>query len=291
MTDSAGGGLAEASADTSGRHRAAADIATMPTVWPTGLDGLGQLSGHGPQAGRSDLAAQRFTRAALDYAEQRPGQALMLLQAGCATAGDELDTEPLRRSGCHVSVSLIDDDTAAARAAVAAHPELGACKLSDLRMAPLVPRSVDIVHCSLLLERISHAELVLDRLVETLKPGGLLLLRTGDRDCAVGFLDRVLPRPLRGRIWRRGRPGEPGPYPAVYERLVSERGIESYVLRRGLVIGQRQALSLLAQRRRPFWLPTASRLVAGLSRGRLTAAHDELRYVIRKPENRFARVL
>ena len=33
------------------------------------------------------------------------------------------------------------------------------------------------------------------------------------------------------------------------------------------------------------------RLVAALSRGRLTAAHEELLYVMRKPENRFARIL
>jgi hypothetical protein len=158
-------------------------------------------------------------------------------------------------------------------------------------MAPLVPRSVDIVHCALLLERISHAELVLDRLVETLRPGGQLLLQAIDRDCAIGFLDRVLPRPLRALIWRSLRPGGPGPYPAVYERLVSERGIQSYVLRRGLVIAQRQTLSLLPGRRRPLWLRAVSGLVAGLSRGRLTADHDELRYIIRKPEDQFARVL
>jgi hypothetical protein len=34
-----------------------------------------------------------------------------------------------------------------------------------------------------------------------------------------------------------------------------------------------------------------SRLVAALSRGRLTADHAEVTLVIRKPENRFARVL
>jgi hypothetical protein len=32
-------------------------------------------------------------------------------------------------------------------------------------------------------------------------------------------------------------------------------------------------------------------LVSWLSRGRLTSGHDELRYVIRKPESGFARVL
>jgi hypothetical protein len=101
----------------------------------------------------------------------------------------------------------------------------------------------------------------------------------------------VLPRPLRATVWRNLKPGAPGPYPAVYERLVSERGIESYVLHRGLVIAQRQALSLRAGRRKRSGLQAAARLTAGLSRGRLTAGHDELRYIIRKPENRFARVL
>ena len=147
------------------------------------------------------------------------------------------------------------------------------------------------MHCALLLERISHAELVLDRFVGSLKPGGLLLLSTADRDCAAGFLDRVLPLWLRATIWRRLRPTEPGPYPAVYEHLVSGRGIQSYALQRGLVIGPRQAVNLLAGRRSPAGLLLACKLVARLSGGRLTSAHDELRYVIRKPESGFARVL
>jgi SAM-dependent methyltransferase len=235
--------------------------------------------------------APLFTRAVLDYAAGRPGQRVTLLQAGCATAGDEPDLDALRAAGCDLTVSLIDDDVRPARATVTSRYDLVTCTLCDLRMAPLVSRSFDIVHCALLLERISHAELVLDRLTEALKPGGLLLLQTGDRDCATGFLDRVLPRPLRATVWRNLKPGAPGPYPAVYERLVSERGIESYVLHRGLVIAQRQALSLRAGRRKRSGLQAAARLTAGLSRGRLTAGHDELRYIIRKPENRFARVL
>ena len=237
------------------------------------------------------MDAPLLTQAALDYAAHRPGQSLTLLQAGCTTAGCDPDLATLRAAGCDVAVSLIDDDTLATRAAVRAHPELASCALGDLRITPLPPRSFDIVHCALLLERISHAELVLDRFVEALKPGGLLLLSTGDRDCAAGFLDRLLPRSLRAMIRRRQRPGEPGLYPAVYEHLVSGRGIQSYALRRGLVIGPRQALNLLAAQRRPPGLLLACRLVARLSGGRLTSAHDELRYVIRKPESGFARVL
>jgi hypothetical protein len=35
----------------------------------------------------------------------------------------------------------------------------------------------------------------------------------------------------------------------------------------------------------------ARSMIAWLSRGRLTDAHDELLYVIRKPEDRFARLV
>jgi SAM-dependent methyltransferase len=238
-----------------------------------------------------EVTAGLFTAAVLDYARQRPGQPLAVLQAGCATAGGDPDIAALRADGCDLAVSLIEDDHPVARATVTARPDLAMCTLCDVRTAPLAPRSFDIVHCALLLERISHAELVLDRLVEMLKPGGLLLLQTGDRDSAAGFLDRRMPRPLRAMAWRRARPGETGPFPAVYERLVSARGLESYAPRRGLVIARRQALNLLPDRRRPPGLLLASRLVARLSRGRLTSGHDELRYVIRRPECGYARVL
>jgi SAM-dependent methyltransferase len=282
---------AAVTADRPGRQRAHTNVATMTGLWPTGPHEQDDLShGAGGTAVRERSAAP-FTQAALDYAAERPGHTVALLQVGATTAGDELDATRLQMAGCDAAVTQIDADSAAARAAVAGRPDLRGCTLCDPRMAPLVPRSVDVVHCALLLERISNAELVLDRLVETLRPGGLLLLQIGDRDCATGFLDRVLPRPLRALIWRSLRPGRPGPYPAVYERLASERGIQSYVLRRGLVIAQRQTLSLLPGRRRPLWLVAVSGLVTALSRGRLCGTHDELRYVIRKPEDQFARVL
>jgi SAM-dependent methyltransferase len=272
--------------DRAGRHRAGAQRgaaaatearpSASPAARPVDVDS-------------SD--APLFTRAVLDYAAHRAGQPLMMLQAGCATAGGDPDAARLRAAGCQVAVSLVDDDSLTARAAVAARPELASCVLGDLRTTPLPPRSFDVVHCALLLERINNAELVLDRIVESLKPGGLLLLSTADRECAAGFLDRRLPGSLRATIWRRQRPGEPGPYPAVYEYLVSGRGIQSYVLRRGLVIARREAPNLQADLRRPRGLLLARRLVARLSAGRLTSAHDELRYVIRKPESGFARVL
>jgi hypothetical protein len=58
------------------------------------------------------------------------------------------------------------------------------------------------------------------------------------------------------------------------------------------VISHRQAVSSLADRERQgAALMLACRIVERLSLGRLSCAHDELRYVIRKPEPGFARVL
>ncbi len=94
-------------------------------------------------------------------------------------------------------------------------------------------------------------------------------------------------------IWRRHRPGRPGPHPAVYERVASVRGVQSYALMRGLVIAEQQPLGGLAGGLHPAprGYLAAQKAVAALSRGRLTAAHEELLYVMRKPENRFARIL
>ena len=79
----------------------------------------------------------------------------------------------------------------------------------------------------------------------------------------------------------------------MYERVASARGVHSYALMRGLVIAAQQPLGGLAGglRAAPRGYLAAQKAVAALSRGRLTAAHEEVLYVMRKPENRFARIL
>jgi SAM-dependent methyltransferase len=233
-----------------------------------------------------------FARYIRDYIAGRDGQQVMILEAGCTTAGDDLGVAGLRETGADIVVSLIDDDQPVTSAALSADGSLADCVQGDLRTVPLPPRSQDIVLCALLLQRIQNAELVLDRLVGAIRPGGLLLLHFGDRDSAAGFLDRVLPLAARRAVWRRRRPSQPGPYPAVYERLSSARGVQAYVLMRELVIAERRARGGLAGTLTgPPGFLAAQKLIAWLSRGRLTAAHEELLYVLRKPEDRFARIL
>lgn len=231
-----------------------------------------------------------FTRSVIDYAAHRPGQLISVLQFGCVTAGSDLVLAGPDARRYQFAVTMLDEDNAMTRAAVDRQSDLSGVILGDLRAVPLTPRSVDVVHCCRLLERISDTEILLSRLVDALRPGGLLLVRTADRQTAAGFLDRALPRPLRALAWRSLRPGEPGPYPAVYEPLTSARGLQAFVTRHGLVICGREATSALAGQGHPV-IGSARALIAAASRGRLSAAHDELGYVIRKPEDRFARVL
>jgi Methyltransferase domain len=275
-----------------GRAAAAPATAASTATGQTASAGATGRAGTAPAVVPRLAGEGLFARHTRSYAAENSGQQITILQAGCTTAED-LGADPLRAAGARLSVSMIDEDNEVTRAAVAHHQSMSGAVLGDLRTVLLPPRTYDIVQCSALLGRIEHAELVLDRLSAAVKPGGLLLLRIRDRDSAGGFLDRVLPGPFRRAIWRNRQPGEPGPHVAVYERLSSGRGVQAYVLMHGLVIAERGALGGLTGGLPggPHGYRTAQQLVAWLSRGRLTPAHEDLLYVIRKPEDRFARII
>lgn len=263
-------------------------LGTQPTGWTSVTDTRTRAAHlHGAV---TDL----FSRSIYNYARQHEGEPIKLLQAGCTGPADELELGKLRASGVDVSVRRIDQDHPEGRGtgrAADANPE--AIVFGDLRAIRLPTRGIDVVYCAHLLDRIQHTEVVLDRLVAALKPGGMLLLRFRDRECAAGVLDRMLPQSARRAIWHWLRPEQAGPSPAIYEPLLSAEGVYGYTLARGLVIGERQAVHDRPRRPdRPTWgAPLACRLIAALSRGRHPDDHDDLLYVIRKPVNRFARVL
>ncbi|MGP4026733.1 class I SAM-dependent methyltransferase [Actinomadura sp. 3N407] len=313
-----------------------------------------------------------FSERARQYAQEKPLQRIHILEAGCGW-GTGLDLGDREHH-----VTGVDMDVPDLRAYTCERPDLDAWHLGDLRTVPLPPRAYDVVHASYLIERIPHAELVLDRFVAALKPGGLLLVHLRDRNTAFGFLDRALPRWMHasGRRRRRDRPGRgprgaharvsyatgddasasgasgdgasgegtsgngasgngasgngasgsraergagrddaagtgraarpalparpaprpvvrTSPPPATYDRVASRSGIQWYCVMRGLVISEeytsRQSIDALGAGTGPAEL--LCRLVSAISRGRLTADHSEVTFVIRKPENRFARVI
>ena len=240
------------------------------------------------------MISQFFAEPLRDYVLQGLGRPVGLLQAGCLAPLRELGLGELAEGGFEISVTAVDDDTPLARRVLrdtqSAYDDV---ITGDLRTAPVPQRAYDVVYCALLLERVHHVELVLDRLISALKPGGLLLLRTGDRHSAAALLDRLLPGPVRRLLWSRFRPGIPGPFRPVYEKAVCDEGIASYSLLRGLVIAARSRE--LTRPALPAGLSSSVRItcaaISWLTRGRFTSGHDELLYVIRKPLDRFARVV
>ena len=260
-------------------------LGTQPTDW-TSAAGTRTRAAH-LHGTVSDL----FARSIYNYARQHEGEAIKLLQVGCTGPADELELDKLHAHGIDVSIRRIDQENSEADGAASASP--GDIVFGDLRTIPLPSRDVGVVYSAHLLDRIQHVELVLDRLVAALKPGGILLLRFRDRECAAGLLDRRLPQIARRAVWHWLRPEQEGPLPAIYEPLLSVEGVYSYALARGLAIGERQALRDRPRRpaRMAWGAPLACRLIAAMSRGKHPDDHDDLLYVIRKPVNRFARVL
>ncbi|HTU04798.1 MAG TPA: methyltransferase domain-containing protein [Trebonia sp.] len=229
-----------------------------------------------------------------DYVLNCLGGPVSLLQAGCLAPLAELGIGELTLGGFEISVTAVDPDDALAKQVL---QDTGTVYddviVGDLRTVPITQRAYDVVYCAGLLERVPHVELVLDRLVSALKPGGLLLIRTMDRYSAAGLLDRLLPGPARKALWSRLRPGVPGPFPAIYDKPVCDAGIASYTLMRGLVIAARRAELTLPSD--PARISSSVRItcaaIARVTRGRFGDSHDELLYVIRKPQDRFARVV
>lgn len=246
------------------------------------------------QARRPEALNPFFADPFSDYVRQGKADSVSVLQAGCLAPLAELGIERLTGPGLRVSVTVTDEDTPLTRQVLDATGEqYDDVIVGDLRTVAISPRAFDVVYCAGLLERVSQVELVLDHLTGALKPGGLLMIRMGDRRAAAALLDRMLPGFARRRLWRALHPDTPGPFPAVYEKAVSESGIYSYTLLRGLVVAQHTAEpTLLAN---PARLSSRVRstctVISRLTRGRFADDHDELLYVIRRPQDRFARVV
>ena len=246
------------------------------------------------ERGTEGTVTRFFAEPLRDYVVHCAEKPVSLLQAGCTAPLRELGLGQLAEDGFEISVNAVDADHPLARRVLEdTRDAYDDVLIGDLRTVPIPQRKYDVVYCAQLIERVQHVELVLDRLVSALKPGGLLLLRTADRYSAAALLDRLLPGPVRRAVWSRLHPDVPGPFPVVFEKSVCDQGISSYTLMRGLVIAARRAEVTLPDH--PAGLSSSVRItcaaISRLTRGRFSNAHDELLYVIRKPQDRFARVV
>lgn len=245
---------------------------------------LGYMSEVRSVAPRDDLISQRIR----EQWSGQLGRRLDVLIAGCGWPGP-LDLEP-----AETRVVGVDEDLSALRTSTSARKDLDSWALGDLRAVPVSSRSFDVIYVSFLLERIEHSELVLDRLLTGLRPGGLLLVRMRDRTSAYGVCEQLMPAAIRRLLWHRFAPaGAVGPLPAVYEPVVSREGLHSFCLTRGLMVTEELFATSGPALSGPLGklARAACLMVETVSRGRRPASHDEMTMAIRKPQSHFARLI
>jgi SAM-dependent methyltransferase len=208
-----------------------------------------------------------------------------LLEAGCGHYWW------LKPAGVPLEITGVDTDADALRIRREEHADLDAEILGDLRTVSL-PRGVfDVVYCSYVLEHVEGAEQVLDRMADALRPGGRMIVRVPDGDSVFGYLTKHSPHRIhvlyKKYIERKPHAGEPGhaPYPAVYEPVVTVRGMREWARRQGMEVMAEYGMNFYLKvfgRLRPV-AEFGVRMVAWLSRGRLTARHNNVGFVLMKP--------
>lgn len=211
--------------------------------------------------------------------------AVRLLEAGCGHHWW------LRPDGVSLHITGVDTDADALRIRREEHGDLDDEILGDLRTAPLPAESFDVVYCSFVLEHVEGAEQALDAMAAALRPGGRMIIRIPDGDSVFGFL--VKHSPFRAHVLykkyveRKPHAGEPGhaPYPTVYEPVVSVRGMREWADRHNMKVvaeyGTNSYLNVFGKLR-----PVAAfavKLIAKLSRDRLSATHNNVGFVMMKP--------
>jgi SAM-dependent methyltransferase len=219
-----------------------------------------------------------------EYASVHPGM-VHILEAGCGRRWY------LNLEGIDFHLAGVDLNPDSMRMRIEQVGDLDEAIVGDLREVTLKPEFYDVIYCSFVLEHVAGAEQVLDRLLAALKPGGLLLLRIPDGDSVYGFLARNSPHWLhvqyKRRIQRKKLAGTPGrgPFPTVYDPVVSWKGITGYCSRHGIEIDDAYSSNFHLDHFRSLGTiaDRGLRWVAGASRGHLTADHSNLALVIRKP--------
>ncbi len=213
------------------------------------------------------------------------GRPLEILEAGCGARW------PIDLSRVDFVLTGVDSSREALESRRRSVGDLHEAIHGDLHDVSFERDRYDVIYSSFVLEHVRGAETILDRFVGWLRPGGLLIIRIPDRDSVHGLVSRLTPfwfhvlyKKLVARDVTVGRSGG-GPFPTYHERVVSLAGMREYCRARGLrILEERgQAYSLGSWGAGRLFERIATRVIAGLSLGRLASRHNNLTYVLEKP--------
>ncbi|GLZ51767.1 class I SAM-dependent methyltransferase [Actinomycetospora sp. NBRC 106378] len=207
-----------------------------------------------------------------------------ILEAGCGNHW------PLAVPDAHLTGLDLDADALRIR-----REELGdldEAVVGDLVDADLPDGGFDVAYCAYVLEHVPAADRVLGNLLRWVRPGGLVVVKVPDPHSVRGAVTRVTPHWFHVAYWRYvvryPHAGEPGysPYPTFYHPVISRAGLRRFAAETGAeIVAERgdsryngDAPGLLGRAIGRF-----VSAVATASRGRLTATHDNLLVILRRP--------
>ena len=221
------------------------------------------------------------------------GVPLHILEAGCGQFW------PLDLKDIQFTLTGNDIDKDVLHLRNAKHNDLNEIIVGDLRFLDIQKDRYDVIYNSYVLEHIDGAERVLENFSNWLKPGGLLILRIPDRNSVKGFLTRATPfwfhmfyAKCIVRLRHAGTTGF-GPFPTVYDPIVSRTGIRQFCRNKRFIIKEefghgshRQSMPtsirFVSQGVAGFLIDLLARTLNVLSLGRLAWDHTDLTYVLEK---------
>lgn len=211
---------------------------------------------------------------------------LRILEAGCGRRW------AMRMEGIDWELTGVDLDADALEARKTIVGDLDIGIVGDLRTVQLESAAYNVVYSWWVLEHIAGAAAVLERFVTWVKPGGILIVRVPDRDSVHGLMTRVTPFWFHVWFYRRvkgmrnaGKPGF-GPYPTVYDEVISLRGMKLFAEQHGLFL--REAIRIGDYRNQGKGLfgkvlPLFAKVVSALTFGQAHADAMDLLFVLERP--------
>jgi SAM-dependent methyltransferase len=214
--------------------------------------------------------------------------AISILEAGCGNKW------ALDLAGLEYSLTGIDIDKNGLELRQKLQNDLNVAIHGDLCSVEMEESQFDVVYSSYVLEHVDGAELALENFLRWLKPGGFMLLKFPDRDSVFGFITRTVPFWIhvlyKKYIFKLPNAGEPGhgPFPTVYDRVVSRRGMYEFCAAHELKILHEYSTNYYLKRLGGLvlFVNPLLQLIQLVSLQKLKADHNNLVFIIEKPTER-----
>lgn len=211
--------------------------------------------------------------------QARTGRELNILEAGCGHHW------PFDLHDIQYTLTGIDINEDALEIRKTQQKDLHKAILGDLRYVDLEQSNYDIIYSCFVLEHVQGAELVLCNFIRWLKPGGLMILMFPNRDSVYGFVTRITPfwfhlfytKYIAG-VHNAGNPGF-APFPTFHDKIISRRVFHEFARKNDLLIKEECGFGKLPRLQQWF-----TRIIEGLSLGRLASNHRNLMYIIEKKQ-------